>query len=162
MFTEEKVGWKGVEWDGDRTGGCKRKKGRRLKGSHFKTKVLLKKNQEIDPTHQAHVRVEPEFLREFLVMLMSWEILKYSFTLSRNKILASDSSDSPILESPILWFTTAFPTFFKHVLTYIIGRIGGTNEHLSFQNINNFCLEKKKKNKEYAHKEINRVKKEKR
>lgn len=30
-------------------------RGRKLKGSHFKTKVLLRKNQEIDPTHQAHV-----------------------------------------------------------------------------------------------------------
>lgn len=142
MFTEEKVGWKGVEWDGDRTGGCKRKKGKRLKGSHFKTKVLLKKNQEIDPTHQAHVRVEPEFLREFLVMLMSWEILKYSFTLSRNKILASDSSDPSFfnlqsygLQLPFLHFSNMF---------WLIGRIGGTNEHLSFKNINNFCLEKKK------------------
>lgn len=65
----------GMRWREDRR---MQEEERRLKGSHFKTKVLLK-NQEIDPTHQAHVRVEPEFLREFLVMLMSWEILKYSF-----------------------------------------------------------------------------------
>lgn len=87
-----------------------REEGRKeTEGSHSK------EDQETDPTHQAPVTVEPEFLRELLVMLMSWEILKYSFTQSVNKILAFDSSDPLFfnlqpygLQLPFLHFSNMF------------------------------------------------------
>lgn len=78
---------------------ARRRKERRLRDSHFKTKVLLGKRQELTKLTM-HRGVEPEFLREFLVMLMSWEILKYSFILSRNKTSLLISVIPPLFNFP--------------------------------------------------------------
>lgn len=92
--------WKDMRWDGKRQGGCKRKKGNEDQwDSHFKTRFFWEEPGSW-PNSPCPMGVEPEFLREFLVMLMSWEILKYSFILSRNKTFPFDSSGSPTLYLP--------------------------------------------------------------
>lgn len=45
-------------------------------GSIFKTEILLRRNQEIDQIPQTHMGILPVFLRESLLLLLSWEILK--------------------------------------------------------------------------------------
>lgn len=64
-------------------------------GSIFKTKILLRRNQEIDQIPQAHLGILPVFLRESLLLILSWEILKYSHFL-RTEPFPSGCSEFPL------------------------------------------------------------------
>lgn len=68
-------------------------------GSIFKTKILLRRNQEIDQIPQAHLGTLPVLLRESLLLILSWEILKHSHFL-RTKTFPSGCSEFPLFDPP--------------------------------------------------------------
>lgn len=68
-------------------------------GSIFKTKILLRRNQEIDQILQAHLGTPPVFLRESFLLILSWEILKYSHFL-RTEPFRFGCSEFPFFNPP--------------------------------------------------------------